>query len=110
MGPVRHQAKIRTQEAAWQWMQRLPGTWPGISSNGLHGIRFHCLILRLSALTLRKFTYAQRLLPESQIRLEIGHHFVESGEIQRLLAVAPRLVRIRMHLDQQAICAGGYRN
>ena len=32
---------------------------------------------------------------------------VELGEIKRLLAIAPCLVRIRVHLDQHAIGAGG---
>ena len=40
-------------------------------------------------------------------RLKRGHHGVEFCEIQRLVAVAPCLVGIGMHLDHQPIRAGG---
>src|ERR1035437_7069304 len=101
MEPAPRRAKTRKPEAAWHLTRQPPGIWPGISSNSLHGIRPHRLASRLSMLALRKFTVVLRQPPESQIRIEIGHHLVEPRKVQRLLAVAPRLVRIGMHFDQQ---------
>ena len=47
---------------------------------------------------------------QPQIGIERGHHLVELREVQRLLPVAPGLVRVGMHLHQQPVRARGHRN
>src|SRR5438552_3734121 len=46
-----------------------------------------------------------RLIPEIDVRPEVFHHLVKLHEIQRLRAIADRLLGRWMDLHQQTICA-----
>src|ERR1035437_1756306 len=92
MEPAPGRAKTRKPEEALQSTRQSPGLWPETSSNGLHGPGANRLAPRQSTLALCQSPFAQR-----QPGIEVGHHVVESLKVQRLLTVAPGLVRVGMN-------------
>src|ERR1017187_9415744 len=94
---MRHWARTRRSESTTLERRSSPAPWPVTSSNCLHHGQFNSLEERRIALQ-----SAQR-----NPRLNRSHHRVEADKVQRLIAIAPRLVWIRMHFDQQAIRASG---